>query len=240
MKLSKRNQYRNDLEQLRRTQEIFRQKNRREIEEENVRITKYLKEREQREQNIRVIELEKRQRDDELRHRMCSALNEIEVLYTTRNNSPAFNMTNLQSALFFHIIFHFYLQISAREREQLLINLKFEEIQEQQNHRDREELEQKIRIHMQTRFELDRQKEENLLRKLQEDDDLKQYRIDEMRRLAEQDKLEILTNEKKRQKLVEHNRYVRELIAERKRARDAEYLAIKLAHEADSSVEQRR
>lgn len=118
--------------------------------------------------------------------------------------------------------------------------MKFEEIQDQEDRRAREALEHRIRVHMQTRLELDKQKQEIAMRKLQEDDDLKQYRIDEMRRLAEQDKLEILTNEKKRQKLAEHNRRVRELIEERKRKRDAEYLALKQAHEADSSSEKRR
>lgn len=78
-KFLKRDQYRNDLEQLRRTQETFRERNRREIEEENERIAVYLKERDERQTSIREIELEKRRKDDELRDRMCSALNEIEV-----------------------------------------------------------------------------------------------------------------------------------------------------------------
>lgn len=93
---------------------------------------------------------------------------------------------------------------------------------------------------MRTRLDLDQQKGENLMRKLQEEDDVKQFRFEQMQLLAEQDKLELLTNEKKRQKLVEHNRAVRQLIEERKAKRDAELFALIQAHEADMNSEKRR
>lgn len=74
-----RDQFRSDMEQLRRSQAMFREKNRREIEEENERIAAYLKEREEKSQQLRDIEQEKRKKDEELRDRMCSELNGIEV-----------------------------------------------------------------------------------------------------------------------------------------------------------------
>lgn len=118
--------------------------------------------------------------------------------------------------------------------------MKHAEIEEQLDRREREELEQNIRRRVQTRLDLDRQKQEMALRKLQEEDDMKAYRAEQLRLLAEQDKLELMTNEKKRLKLAEHNRAVRQLMDERKQKRDAEYLAMMQAHEADVEWDKRR
>lgn len=131
-------------------------------------------------------------------------------------------------------------QGESRKREELLLNLKYEEIQEQMNQREREDLEQKIRLRLQTRLDLEMQKHQILLRRTQEEDDMKHFRVREMERLAEQDKLELLTNEKKRLKLAEHHRAVRELIEERKRKREAERLAVAQTHEEDALFEKRR
>lgn len=108
------------------------------------------------------------------------------------------------------------------------------------NQREREDLEQKIRLRLQTRLDLEMQRHEILLRRTQEEDDSKHFRVREMERLAEQDKLELLTNEKRRQKLAEHHRAVRELIEERKRNREADRLAVAQTHEEDAVFEKRR
>lgn len=74
-----RDQYRSDIEQLKRTQSMFRERNRHEIEEEDKRIAAYLQERDEKLLQMRGDDIEKRKKEDELRDRMCSELNEIEV-----------------------------------------------------------------------------------------------------------------------------------------------------------------
>lgn len=118
--------------------------------------------------------------------------------------------------------------------------MKSSEIEEQLDRREREELEQNIRRRLQTRLDLDQQKREIAIRRTEEEDDLKQYRVEQMRLLAEQDKLELLTKEKQRVKLAEHNRAVRQLMEERKNQRDSEYLTMMQLYEADSAMEKRR
>lgn len=79
LKLLQRDQYRSDMERLRRIQAMFREKNRREIEEEDQRIAAYLKERDAKLQESMNVDHEKRKKDEELRERLRSQLDEIEV-----------------------------------------------------------------------------------------------------------------------------------------------------------------
>lgn len=79
IRLAKRDQYRSDMDKLRQTQELWREKNRREIEEENERIAIYLADRENKLKILQEAEIEKRKKDEHLRVQMCMALNEKEV-----------------------------------------------------------------------------------------------------------------------------------------------------------------
>lgn len=81
IRLAKRDQYRSDMDKLRQTQELWREKNRREIEEENERIAIYLADRENKLKILQEAEIEKRKKDEHLRVQMCMALNEKEVSY---------------------------------------------------------------------------------------------------------------------------------------------------------------
>lgn len=78
-KIIKRDQFRSDMEKLRQHQEMWRERNRREIEEENERINEYHRKNEEQVKSAKQIEIEKRKKDEELRDRMCSTLDEIEV-----------------------------------------------------------------------------------------------------------------------------------------------------------------
>lgn len=78
-KLLRRDQFRSDIETIRKDQEMWRERNRREIEEENQRIAAYHKENEERARAIQQMEIEKRKHDEALRDKMCAVLDEIEV-----------------------------------------------------------------------------------------------------------------------------------------------------------------
>lgn len=75
----RRDQFRKDIETIQKHQEIWRERNRREIEEENERIAIYHKDIEERNRAAQQMEIERRRNDEALRDKMCSVLEEIEV-----------------------------------------------------------------------------------------------------------------------------------------------------------------
>lgn len=104
--------------------------------------------------------------------------------------------------------------------------LKVEEMQEQMEIHDRTEMERKFRLRLATRLQQDEQRQQNILLRLQNQQDDRQYRIDQLERLAEIDKIEQLTAEKRRQKIAEHHKCVREEIERRKKRRDQEIVEL--------------
>lgn len=95
-------------------------------------------------------------------------------------------------------------------------------------------------MRLKTRLELEEQRKENYMRRLQQRDDDEKFRMEQLRLLADSDKLEQLSNEKKRQKQLEHYKMVRQLIEERKARRDAELLKIIQENEEEIQIEKRR
>ena len=113
-------------------------------------------------------------------------------------------------------------------------------MQEKQEQIDRKTLEEKLRLRIENRMQLENQLQENRIRKLQQQDEDDLFRVEQMKLLAEQDKLELLSNEKRRLKIMEHHRAVRELIAERKAKRQCEIMELIKSHEKDARSERRR
>lgn len=107
------------------------------------------------------------------------------------------------------------------EREQLLIELKCEEVHGKQLLFDRKQLEDQIRKRLNTKFGLETQIKEIDMRRLQRKQEDDQFRDEQLRQLAEQDRLELLTKERKRIKKQEHYRRVREMLQAREEARHA-------------------
>lgn len=126
------------------------------------------------------------------------------------------------------------------ERQELLVDLQCEELRDKQRIRDRAELEQKIRSNLLARMQLDEQMYDIELRKLQQQDDDKQYRLEQLRILADNDQLELLSNEKKRLKKLEHHRSVRQMLEEREAKRNLEIFDMMKEHENCIEQERRR
>lgn len=126
------------------------------------------------------------------------------------------------------------------EREALLIDLKCKEVHEKQLLRDRKELEARIRQQMKAKSELENQLTEIEMRRLQSKQDDEQFRLEQLRLLAEKDQLEILTKEKQRIKKQEHHRRVREILTAREDARHAEVFDLMREQSELMALEKRR
>lgn len=109
--------------------------------------------------------------------------------------------------------------MEADKRERLLQELYEIEKDEQEVLRFRKELEEKIRIRIETRLALDMQRANNQLKKDTEAAEERAFMEDQMKHLAEKDKLDQLSNENRRRKQMEHRQAVRELIEIRRAKR---------------------
>lgn len=126
------------------------------------------------------------------------------------------------------------------EREDLLIEIKSKELQEKQIIFDRQQLAEKIRQRMRTKFELEKQIQDLEMRRMQRKDEEEQFRCSQLKLLAEQDRLDMLTKERQRVKKHEHHRIVRELLADRERARSAEVVELIQEQNEIIAMEKRR
>lgn len=101
-------------------------------------------------------------------------------------------------------------------------------------------MEYRLRMAVESRLALEQQLEEQRKRKEQDEMDEKVFYESQLQLLAERDKLEQLSNEKRRRKMAEHRRAVQEMLSERKLQR-AEELALELkARDAEQQAEKRR
>ncbi|XP_055321768.1 meiosis-specific nuclear structural protein 1 [Sitodiplosis mosellana] len=126
------------------------------------------------------------------------------------------------------------------EREQLLIELKCKEVHEKQLLLDRKQLEDQIRKRLKTKLELETQLKEIEMRRLQRKQEEDRFRDEQLRLLAEQDRLELLTKERQRVKKQEHYRRVREMLTAREEARHAKIFDLIQEHNELMVLEKRR
>lgn len=77
--LRHREQYRAEMDALRKSQEVWREQQRRETEEENQRIELYVRERDEKLAEEQKVSADRKRADMQLREQMCTQLEEIEV-----------------------------------------------------------------------------------------------------------------------------------------------------------------
>lgn len=110
-----------------------------------------------------------------------------------------------------------------KKRESLLLSLLVEERKAKEDERYRQMLEKRVKERQQLRTELEKYRNEIKIRKerqlLEEE---RQMREEHMRYLADRDKLDQLSDEKRRRKIVEHNKTLREMIEIRRRQKVAD------------------
>ncbi|XP_075147976.1 meiosis-specific nuclear structural protein 1 [Haematobia irritans] len=128
-----------------------------------------------------------------------------------------------------------------KNREDLLLSLLIEERKAKEDVKYRQNIERKIREQANIRAELEMYRKEiaaQKLAKIQEEE--RKLREDFMRQMAERDKLDQLSNENRRRKIVEHSKALREMIDLRRKQR-AEEIAERIGEfERSLKTEQNR
>lgn len=110
------------------------------------------------------------------------------------------------------------------ERESLLQELWAFEQNEKVEEKIREQLEYRFRVRVETRLALEEQLMEQNRRKELEAHEDKIFLAKQLEQLAERDKIDQLSDEKRRRKMAEHRKAIKEMMEERKLQR-AESLA---------------
>lgn len=105
----------------------------------------------------------------------------------------------------------------ARKREELMVELNIKELAEREEKRLRKQLEEQLRKRVQVRVELEKQREFIWIRQQQNKEEDRLFKEEQMRILAENDRLELLSNEMRRRKQAEHRKAVEELLELRRK-----------------------
>lgn len=125
------------------------------------------------------------------------------------------------------------METEARQREELMVELNMKELAEREEVRWRKKLEEQLRRRVQTRLELEKQREFLWMRQQQEKEEDRLFKEEQLRMLADSDRLELMSNEMKRRKQVEHRKSVEELLERRRQQRIQEMAEAKSRHEAE-------
>lgn len=122
------------------------------------------------------------------------------------------------------------LETEARKREDLMVELNMKESAEREEQRLRKRLEEQLRKRVQVRLELEKQREFIWTRQQQEKEEERMFKEEQLRLMAEADRLELLSNEMRRRKQVEHRKAVEQLMQQRRQQRIQEIDSEKERH----------
>lgn len=126
------------------------------------------------------------------------------------------------------------------EHEELLIELKAHELEEKQIFLDRAKLEEEIRRRLNVKLGLEEQMHGIELRRMQRANEEEEFRLEQKRLLAEQDRLDLLTREAQRNKKLEHQQQMRALLEKRETSRKAQIAQLIREHDELMALEKRR
>lgn len=101
-------------------------------------------------------------------------------------------------------------------------------------------MEIELRRRIETRLVLDQQRQDNQFRFMKEQEEDHAFFLETMKVLAEKDKLDQLSNERRRQKQMDHRREIQELLELRKSKRVAEFAGKLKIREIEEREEQRK
>lgn len=125
------------------------------------------------------------------------------------------------------LFFTFIWQEKKIEREKLIQELWAFEQNEKLEEKIREQMEYRFRVRVETRLALEDQLFDQQCRKEVEAQEDRIFREKQLEMWAERDKVEQLSDEKRRRKMAEHRRAIHEILEERKKQR-VEKLALEL------------
>ncbi|XP_058829103.1 meiosis-specific nuclear structural protein 1-like [Topomyia yanbarensis] len=107
----------------------------------------------------------------------------------------------------------------ARKRDNLLLDLYAAELEERQENRIQQDLEQQLRRRIEARLGLERQLVEIQSRREREAEEDRKFKEDQLRQWAERDRIDQMTTAKRKLMIMEHRRAIEELLEDRRRRR---------------------
>uniref|UniRef100_A0A6E8VID8 Meiosis-specific nuclear structural protein 1 n=1 Tax=Anopheles coluzzii TaxID=1518534 RepID=A0A6E8VID8_ANOCL len=127
-----------------------------------------------------------------------------------------------------------------RNREEMLQELYMAERNEKEEIQRQQQLEEQIRKRIAIRLDLEKQlSENNCQRELQAEEE-KRFQEQQIQAWAERDRIDIMSNEKRRRKMMEYRRAVHELLEERRKIRTEEVKSLMEQEERQKQAENRR
>lgn len=129
------------------------------------------------------------------------------------------------------------IQRQRQEREDILSELMEEEKKEELENRHKREVENELRRRIEVRISLNRQMEEHKEQKKQQLEEEAKYKEDLIAEIARNERLEQLSNEKKRRKMLEVRREVERMMIERRQLQ-AEKMQLEMKILAEGRQEQ--
>uniref|UniRef100_A0A182MZT9 Meiosis-specific nuclear structural protein 1 n=1 Tax=Anopheles dirus TaxID=7168 RepID=A0A182MZT9_9DIPT len=131
-------------------------------------------------------------------------------------------------------------QTEQRNREEMLQELYIAEWNEREETKRQRELEEQIRKRIQIRLELEAQLVANGCQREQQAAAERRFQEDQIRTWAERDRVEQMSDEKRRRKMAEYRRTVQELLEDRRRRRVADVKQLVEEEERQRQTERRR
>lgn len=231
-KLRRSERFKNDLLRLVEEQNAWKREQERVTAEENEKIVEYIKDRDRNIEMQQKAEQERLASILEQQDRMVAALNDIEVI----------NPIDFTQKISWILLMYYcsYVQREKMEHEELLIELKAYELEEKQISLDRKKLEEDIRRRLSAKLGLEEQMHDMELRRTQRAIEEEEFRLEQQRLLAEQDRLALLTREAQRSKKLEHQQQMRVLMEKREASRKAQIAQLIQEHDELMALEKRR
>lgn len=132
-------------------------------------------------------------------------------------------------------------RVKQREREDILMELMLEEQKEELDRRHKEDLEKQIRQRLEIRESLTAQMKDREEKRRQEAAEDAKYKEQLLAKLAEDQRLEQMSDQKKRMKMLQLRRDVEQMMVDRRQKKAEEMqLMIKLKEQEDKEMEDRR
>lgn len=193
------------------------------IQEASAAIEQY---REYREKSL----AQQQQQTEEENHLICCYLHEKDAKERQQEEERRAQLEQ-KTALADRLTQHLdQLETEARKREELMVELNMKESAEREEQRLRKRLEEQLRKRVQVRLELEKQREFIWTRQQQEKEEERMFKEEQLRLMAEADRLELLSNEMRRRKQVEHRKAVEQLMQQRRQQRIQEIDSEKERH----------
>lgn len=157
-----------------------------------------------------------------------SEKNHIEQLEKKRAAEKKLLKSNVTEKLSGNLI---EIEQENQRRAEVMVELNTKAVREKEEEKIRRDLENQLRKRINVRIELEKQREQLWLKKEREKEEERMYKEEQLQLFAERDRIELMSNEMRRRKQIEHRKELQELLEARKKNRVQMMHDLKQDHE---------